>query len=79
MAGSSSPAGGNTSFALARYRRNGILDSAFGVGGRVSTDLGLMQAEARGLALQGDGRIVAGGAGGSPGGLEFVVARFLAK
>lgn len=45
--------------ALVRYKHNGQLDSRFGVGGRVVTDLGGFNTQARGLAIQPDGRIVA--------------------
>jgi uncharacterized delta-60 repeat protein len=44
--------------ALARYRRDGQLDSRFGTGGRVVTDLGRVNNSARDLVIQGDGAIV---------------------
>lgn len=47
-------------FALARYRPNGRLDPTFGIGGRVMTPI-YDDAVATGVALQGDGRIVAAG------------------
>jgi uncharacterized delta-60 repeat protein len=45
--------------ALVRYEHNGQLDARFGIGGRVITDLGAFNTQARGLAIQPDGGIVA--------------------
>ena len=61
VAGSASaPEGFDSDFALTRYRENGSLDPAFGVGGRVTTDLGGDDV-ANALALDGGRRIVAVG------------------
>ena len=47
-------------FAVARYNANGTLDTSFGVGGRVTTDLG--QTENASLVLvQSDGKIIIAG------------------
>jgi uncharacterized delta-60 repeat protein len=51
----------NSDFALARYNADGSLDSGFGTGGKVVTDLGTMQDNAYALALQSDGKIVVTG------------------
>ncbi|MFF2124983.1 calcium-binding protein [Streptomyces olivochromogenes] len=59
-------------FALARYNANGSLDAAFGTGGRVRTDFGGTAEQARDVALQSDGRIVAAGVRSA----DFVVARY---
>jgi uncharacterized delta-60 repeat protein len=53
-------------FAIARYNTSGALDTSFGNGGRVTTDFGNTSTNftndtARALALQPDGRIIAGG------------------
>jgi uncharacterized delta-60 repeat protein len=49
-------------FALARYNSNGSLDSSFGFGGKVNTDLiSGDDDEAYGVALQTDGKILAVG------------------
>ncbi|MDO8413860.1 MAG: delta-60 repeat domain-containing protein [Gallionellaceae bacterium] len=48
-------------FALARYSSNGAVDTTFGSSGKVTTDIGVLNDEARGLAIQADGKIVAGG------------------
>ena len=48
-------------FALARYNPDGTLDTSFDGDGKVTTDFGGGHDEARAVALQADGRIVAGG------------------
>ena len=63
-------AGGD--FALARYNTDGSLDTSFSGDGRKRTSFGGSDS-ANGVALQGDGRIVAVGAGNS----EFALARYL--
>ena len=62
-----------TDFALARYNADGSLDTSFGVGGKVTTDFGGFD-RASGLAVQGDDKIVAVGAGGPNN--DFVLARY---
>jgi uncharacterized delta-60 repeat protein len=62
-------------FALARYNPNGSLDPTFSGDGKQTTDFGGSQDRALGVALQGDGKIVAVGQGG-PGG-DFALARYL--
>ena len=49
------------SFALVRYNRDGSLDTGFGIGGKVITDLSGPTEIALALAIQSDGRIVAAG------------------
>jgi uncharacterized delta-60 repeat protein len=48
-------------FALARYNTDGSLDTSFGDGGIVTTDLSEFQDEAHAIALAPDGKIVLGG------------------
>jgi uncharacterized delta-60 repeat protein len=48
-------------FALARYNTNGSLDSTFGAGGKVTTDLRGYSDQAGDLAIQADGGIVLAG------------------
>jgi uncharacterized delta-60 repeat protein len=67
---------------LARYNANGGLDSSFGSGGIVTTTLGFGQTNYHSLALQSDGKILAGGvespsATGNP--YIFTVARYSAS
>lgn len=63
----------HSDFALARYKADGTLDSSFGAGGKVTTFLGAGDSLAWALALQPDGKIVAGGSG-HPG--SFALARY---
>ena len=88
VAGSS---GGN--FALARYNANGTLDTTFGTGGKVVTDMAIRQAghkkgsdnygsRAEAMAVQPDGRIVLAGFADddSPGVTNYLVlARYNAN
>lgn len=60
-------------FALARYRRDGKLDTSFGSDGTVETGFGDSFARAEAIVVQPDGRVVA--AGGSDG--RFTLARYL--
>jgi uncharacterized delta-60 repeat protein len=64
-------------FALARYNTDGSLDSGFGSGGKLFSKFSLSD-EAFAVAIQRDGKIVAGGHtfGGIPTGLDFCVARY---
>ncbi len=73
----------NTSdFALARYRRNGILNANFGSWGKVTTDFGGYD-RARAMVLQPNGKIVVVGitvehdADGTTVGSSFALARYL--
>lgn len=62
-------------FAVARYLADGTLDPGFGVDGLVTTPLGALGDEARAVALQSGGRIVATGTDDHE---RFVVVRYLA-
>jgi uncharacterized delta-60 repeat protein len=74
--------GTGTDFALARYDADGEMDSSFGTGGRVLTDMGSQgrDEEVRAVALQSDGKIVAAGLTGKlslpPNATDFAVARY---
>ena len=62
-------------FALARYNTNGSLDGTFGTGGKVTTDvLGVSSDTAYAVAVQADGKIVAGGIADNSGGSHSQVA-----
>ena len=54
-------AGGNLNFALVRYSANGRLDASFGDGGKVITDFFGFIDQIQTLAIQPDGKIIAGG------------------
>ena len=67
-------------FALARYNPNGSLDPSFSGDGKQATDFGFLNqvGGARGVALQGDGKIVAVGVGAGPSQTDdFAIARYL--
>jgi uncharacterized delta-60 repeat protein len=73
-AGVGGPTG--TDFGLARYNANGSLDTSFSGDGRRRTSFTAGRSSSdyvNGVALQGDGRIVAVGVGGG----EFALARYL--
>jgi uncharacterized delta-60 repeat protein len=55
------PSVGGGVFSLARYNPDGSLDSTFGTGGRVQTDIGDGNERAHGVSTQTDGKIVAAG------------------
>jgi uncharacterized delta-60 repeat protein len=67
--------GSSLDFALARYNLDGSLDSSFGTGGKVVTDLQGTDS-ANGLAIQPDGKIVAFGQTSGAGYPDFAVARY---
>jgi uncharacterized delta-60 repeat protein len=53
--------GTNPNFALARYNSDGTLDPSFGGDGKVTTDFGRRHDYANALAVQADGKLLAGG------------------
>ena len=55
----------NYDFALARYNTNGSLDVTFDSDGKVTTSIGIAQDFAHSIAIQSDGKIVAGGGSGN--------------
>src|SRR5919197_1587907 len=61
-------------FTLVRYNHNGTLDRTFGGDGKVTTHF-VGSAVAFGVAIQSDGKIVAAGRAGGPGG-RFALARY---
>jgi uncharacterized delta-60 repeat protein len=68
-----------TTFGLVRYDRDGSLDTAFGTGGKATTQMGTLNSAIYALALQSDGKILAAGAadfGATASGLDFAVARY---
>ncbi|HLJ92666.1 MAG TPA: DUF4214 domain-containing protein [Gemmataceae bacterium] len=52
---------GSSTFAVVRYNADGSLDSAFGKGGVVHTDIGSGISSATGVVVQSDGKIVVAG------------------
>jgi uncharacterized delta-60 repeat protein len=64
-------------FALSRYRRDGTLDPAFGVGGKVTTDFAGGNDAALALVVQADGKLVAAGLmNDGTADANFAVARY---
>ncbi len=63
-------------FGLVRYDDAGALDTSFGTGGRVITAIHGNESEARAIAIQPDGRIIAGGTTGTD---EFALVRYQAS
>lgn len=63
-------------FALARYTTAGALDTSFGSGGIVKTNIGLGSDAANALAIQGDGEIVAGGRSNNGTDRDFALVRY---
>jgi uncharacterized delta-60 repeat protein len=51
----------NANFAVVRYDRNGDLDTSFAIGGKLQVDFAGLEDRAENVALQSDGKIVAGG------------------
>ena len=67
---------GTIDFALARYNTGGFLDTTFSGDGKVTTDFGGDTDEARAVAIQGDGKIVAAGGADVSGTTDFTLARY---
>lgn len=67
---------GADEFAVARYNRDGTLDTTFDGDGRVLTSFGAQSAAAAAVALQSDGRIVAAGFSSAGGTNDFALARY---
>jgi uncharacterized delta-60 repeat protein len=67
------PASGSGNFSVTRFNSNGSLDTTFGSGGTAVAPFDL-SASSNAVAIQRDGKIVAGGTG--PEGHDFAVARF---
>lgn len=65
----------NSEIAVARFNPDGSLDNTFGSGGLVSTPVGTAHSAANAIAVQTDGRIVAGGYGNFSG-LASIVSDF---
>jgi uncharacterized delta-60 repeat protein len=60
---------------VARYDQTGIVDSAFGTGGRVITNFGATE-QALALALYADGKILVAGRTNNGGNFDFALARY---
>jgi uncharacterized delta-60 repeat protein len=67
---------GNGQIALARYNPNGQLDTSFDSDGKVMTNLGSNGAEANGIAIQPNGKIVVAGLLSGSHRTDSVLARY---
>ena len=67
--------GTDDDFGLARYLSDGSIDTSFGTGGEVTTDLGGTDDMER-TAIQADGKIVVSGRTNVSGNNDYVVARY---
>jgi uncharacterized delta-60 repeat protein len=75
VAAGESLAAGPLDFALARYNADGSLDSSFGSGGKVLTNLGSLDG-ARAVVVQVNGKIVAAGYSFAGGSRDFALVRY---
>ena len=67
---------GPRAFALLRYNPDGSLDPSFGAGGIAITPVGDGESEAYGVALQSDGKLVAGGVATDSNGSSSALVRY---
>lgn len=79
VAGSRNDASDVAGFTVVRYNADGSMDTSFGTDGAVVVDFGGLPANARKLAIQGDGKIIVAGrtetgAGGAES-RDFVIVR----
>jgi uncharacterized delta-60 repeat protein len=68
--------GAGFDFALARYNRDGTLDTSFGNGGLVTTDFGAGDDFCLGVVIQHTGKIVAFGTAFNGANFDFALARY---
>ncbi len=61
---------------MVRYESDGSLDSTFGSGGKVTTDLGSLYDIGKSITIQTDGKIVLAGRNGTLADYDFAVARY---
>lgn len=65
-----------TDFVLVRYNTDGSLDSTFGTGGKVITDIGTSNEKAVALAVQSNGKIIAAGLSNGPTSFISTLVRY---
>jgi uncharacterized delta-60 repeat protein len=78
LAGGYATPGANQDFALACYNSDGTLYSSFGTGGIVTNPMGNANDQIWSLAVQSDGKIMAGGVASSGFNLNLALARYTA-
>ncbi len=79
VVGGFSQQGAISSIALARFQTSGELDLSFGNQGKVITAFRSSSNFVYSLALQKDGKILAGGSSGGTANYDFAIARFLSS
>jgi uncharacterized delta-60 repeat protein len=68
--------GNNSDFSLVRYNANGSLDTSFGTGGKVTTDVGSNHDFANALGIQPDDKIVVAGSTYNGSNRDFALVRY---
>ena len=63
-------------FALARYNKNGDLDSSFGADGIITTQVGANNSNANSIAIQNDGNIIVAGSSNNGSNINFTLVRY---
>ena len=63
-------------FALARYNKNGDLDSSFGKDGIIATQVGTNGSNANSIAIQNDGNIIVAGSSNNGSNINFTLVRY---
>jgi uncharacterized delta-60 repeat protein len=67
----------NSDFALVRYASNGFLDTSFGTGGKMTTDIGSGTTDyIRSLILQPDGKLIVAGYSNNGSNSDFALVRY---
>lgn len=70
------PNGTNNDLAVARFNSDGTMDMGFGNGGKVYSAIGTGNDMLESVAIQADGKIVAGGYSSGSSATDFVVVRY---
>ena len=79
VGGASNNNGSPYDFALVRYNANGTLDTGFGSGGKVTTDIGGSADWGYSVAVQGDGKMVLAGVSLNGSNYDFALVRYNAN
>lgn len=79
--GGRAPNGSNYNFVTVRYRKDGTIDTRWGVGGIATTDMGGTADSINAMVIQPNGRIVVGGESdiATPGTRRFALARYMGE
>ena len=76
VAGKATMMGYDYDFAVVRYNSDGSLDTTFGSGGKLTTDLGSLDEAGYSVAVQPDGKIVVGGYTSNGSDRDMAVIRY---